>query len=375
MPELTLDTLRTLVSFDTRNPPRSIAGGDGLVSEVARMLRATGFDVRTRDLGDGCHNILAVRGRPSILFNVHLDTVPPAEGWTGDPFDLRIDDGRIIGLGACDVKGAAACLLSAAMTTDGPAALLLTTDEEAGDSRCVRTFLDDVPGWIRGVVVAEPTGCRAVTAHRGVRTCEGVFTGVGGHSSSPDGATSAVHDAVRWAAMALDYAAQAESMTCEQLRGIRFNLGVIEGGIKPNMIAAKARVVFGIRPLPGHDGRRIADDLCKCAPDASRVAWRTRFAGPALLPTDASRALAGDLDFDAGPAVDFWTEAALFAAAGLPSIVFGPGDIRQAHAADEWIAADQLSRATATYQRLFSLPAHPLTKVHHRDTEDTEREG
>ena len=134
-----LALLERLVAFDTRNPPRAI-GKEGLFAFLAESL-GPGFTCSLTDLGDGCVSLLAVRGAPALLFNVHVDTVPRDPGWARDPFALQVDGDRVVGLGACDIKGAAACLVEAARRTTGDVALLFTSDEEAGSSRCVRSFL------------------------------------------------------------------------------------------------------------------------------------------------------------------------------------------------------------------------------------------
>ena len=107
----TLKHLEALVSFDTRNPPRDIGTG-GIFDYLRAQL--PGFRIEVTDHGDGAVSMLAVRGNPRRLFNVHLDTVPSSEAWSADPHTLRVTADRAIGLGACDIKGAAAGLLAAA---------------------------------------------------------------------------------------------------------------------------------------------------------------------------------------------------------------------------------------------------------------------
>jgi len=340
--------LEALVACDTENPPRAPDAG-GVLRHVREALRP-GFVCEDNDLGDGCLNLLAVRGRPRLLFNCHLDTVPAAPGWSGDPLRLEVRDGRAAGLGACDVKGAAAALLAAAAATSGPAALLFTTDEEHGTGRCVSAFLERQPDY-GAVVVAEPTGCRAVTGHRGIASVGGVFSGPGGHASRADADRGALHQAVRWAAGALEAAARHG----EGPSGVRFNLGLLRGGDKANMVAARAEVAWGVRPPPEVSLEELVAELSACAPDPAAVTWERRFTGPQLpaSPGVDAAPVAHDLGLPPGPAVDFWTEAALFSQAGIPALVFGPGHIEQAHAAGEWVALDQLAEAAATYRRLL----------------------
>lgn len=366
MPALTdvLSLLERLVAFDTQNPPRAVDRG-GIFACLADAL-GPGFSCAITDLGDGCVSLLATRGAPSLLFNVHIDTVPADPGWRGDPFALRVDDERAVGLGACDIKGAAACLVVAARRAPGDVALLFTSDEEAGSSRCVRDFLTALtaptarPGY-RGIVVAEPTRCRAVLEHRGIATCSGTFHGTGGHASSPRAlADSAVHESVRWASRALAFAEESEARRYRSLQGIRFNLGVLHGGTKANMIASVAELRFGVRPLPSDPPGALIAAITGLAPHADRVTWTPGFTAPPLpapgvasADLAAASALAGALDLPEGDPVDFWTEAALFSAAGLPAIVYGPGDIAEAHTAGEWVRLAELREAEATYERIL----------------------
>jgi acetylornithine deacetylase len=352
----TLAHLEWLVRSPTENPPKRI-NESGILERLATELR--GFDVRLTDEGAGSVNLFARRGNPRLLFNFHLDTVPAASGWNGSPFELRVADGKAFGLGACDIKGAAAAMLAAVQSTTADVALLFSTDEEAGPGRCVTAFLKEGMTF-DGVIVAEPTRGKAVLAHRGIGTASGVFSGIAGHASRASALTeSAIHEAIRWANATLLHA---ERVAGEDHRtglpGIRFNLGRIEGGNKPNVVAAEARVRFGVRPPPGRPVDEVIRELESLAPNAHRVAWETGFLGPTLpaLSRDTSRAeaLAAKLAIPKGEPVDFWTEAALFSAAGHDAIVFGPGDIAQAHACDEWVDLTELAHAASIYRRILT---------------------
>ncbi len=348
--------LRALVGFDTRNPPRRIDAG-GIFAYLREHL--PGFRCQLVDHGAGAISLHAVRGRPRLLFNVHLDTVPAAPQWSADPLRLRVEDRRAIGLGACDVKGAAAAMLAVAEAGAGELAFLFSSDEEANDARCIAGFLREPHGY-EAVVVAEPTGARAVLAHRGISSVRMRFAGRAGHASAAQGpADSALHQALRWGARALDWVDARAAEEFDGLRGLRFNVGRVEGGIKANVIAPDAELRFGLRPLPSMDTDHLLAELRGLAP-IEPAQFEEGFRGPPLPARPASaaadlaaaRALADRLGLEAAPAVDFWTEAALFSAAGLPTLVWGPGDIAQAHAADEWLALAELERYA---QALFRI--------------------
>ncbi len=356
--------LRALVAFDTRNPPRAIDGG-GIFDYLQANL--PGFDCVVSDHGAGAVSLYAVRGRPKRLFNVHLDTVPDSPHWSADPFELRVSADRAIGLGACDIKGAAAALVAAANASDGDAAFLFTSDEEANDARCIAAFLDAQGSHGRSaafdaVLVAEPTRGEAVLAHRGISSVRMKFSGRAGHASGrQSNADSALHQAIRWGGRAL---AHVDALAHERfggLTGLRFNIGRIEGGIKANMIAPEAELRFGLRPLPSTDIDVLLATFRDFA-EPQAVVFEETFRGPSL-PSGAiadaenrrlaARDVADALELPIGNAVDFWTEASLFSQAGFTALVFGPGDIAQAHSADEWIALDQLKEYSANVHRII----------------------
>ena len=354
--EATLAHLRALVGFDTRNPPRAIGTG-GIFDYLRTQL--PGFDVEVTDHGAGAVSLFAARGKAKLLFNVHLDTVPDSPQWSASPFELRVTDGRAIGLGACDIKGAAAALLAAAHASKSGLALLFTTDEEGADPRCIRAFLGSHHTFA-DVIVAEPTGCAAVLAHRGIQSVRARFEGHAGHASSEQKPSdSALHQAVRWSAAALDFAEARSAESFGGLHGMRFNLGRLEGGIKANMIAPEAELRFGMRPLPSIDMDDLLERL-RTLVDPAPAMFEEAFRG-SPLPANAAdaesglrnaRALAESFGIPVGAAVDFWTEAALFSQVGCTTFVYGPGDIAQAHSADEWVALQDLETAARMYLRI-----------------------
>ena len=356
----TLRHLEALVSFDTRNPPRAIGTG-GMFDYLRAQL--PGFRVEVTDHGDGAVSMLAVRGAPRRVFNVHLDTVPDSPAWTGDPHRLRVTGDRAIGLGTCDIKGAAAGLLAAAADTTGDAAFLFSTDEEANDARCIAAFLANDHGFTEAVV-AEPTRCEAVLAHRGISSVLMQFRGVAGHASGANAMqASALHQAMRWGNRALDLVEAESHQRFGGLTGLRFNIGKVEGGIKANMIAPSAQVRFGFRPLPSMSIDTLHERFGTLVEAGAVERYEETFRGPSLPSGDIASAedrrleardLAEALDLPIGNAVDFWTEASLFSAAGLTAIVYGPGDIAQAHTADEWVALEQLERYARSVKRILA---------------------
>ena len=348
-----LEQLRALVAFDTRNPPRQI-DGEGIFAYVQSQL--PDFEVEVRDLGAGAVYLYARRGTPTLLFNVHLDTVPDSPAWSRDPLDLLVTEARAIGLGACDIKGAAAALIAAARAVKGDVAFLFSSDEEANDARCIADFLKRGETF-DAVLVAEPTRCAAVAVHRGISSVRVGFQGAAGHASNAHN-PSAVHKAIRWGAACLEVVEAKAGEMFAGLQGTRFNIGKVEGGIKGNVIAPSAEFRFGFRPLPSQD----MDDLHRQFRDLAGegAVYEELFRGPSLpVGPDSevrrlrAEAVAAGLDIPLGAPVDFWTEASLFSQAGYDTLVFGPGDIAQAHSADEWVTLSDLSTYTQHVARII----------------------
>ena len=350
-----LEHLGRLIACDTQNPPREITG-DSDIFHYCSEVAGPGFSLETRDHGEGHVSWYAVRGEPDTLFNVHLDTVPNGNGWDSDPQDMKVRDGRAYGRGACDIKGAAAALLTIAEQGPADLALLFTSDEEGAGGCCVQNFLDNgEAARYRQVVVAEPTACKAVLGHRGFLSVKTRFEGEPGHSSEARALKdNANHQAARWMAAALAVAESKKEHADDP--GSCMNIGIVDGGSKSNVIAGGAFIHWSARLRPGESNDAFLEEIQACASPEDRVSWEVPFKGeplPAGGRDDlVSAAFCESRGLPSSAPVDFWTEASLFSAAGIPAIVLGPGDIAQAHAANEWVALDQLQRALELYSRV-----------------------
>ena len=348
--ELCLKHLKALVACDTSNPPRKIADS-GLISYLDSL---DFIHPHITDLGEGSFNILLAKGSPKYLFNVHLDTVPAGEGWNYEPHNLTIENGKAFGLGACDIKGAAACLLTLVEQGLENYAILFSTDEEAGQSTCIKEFIKTKPSF-EGIIVSEPTQNLAVTCHRGIFTGTQEFFGVAGHSSNKRAMSdNAIHKLANWSQSALEKAQSFDGESIGLLQGIAFNLGTIQGGVKPNIIADHAQVKFGFRPLPGQSVEDLLSGLAieSLENDSKFTPGFIAPSLPATGDTSLLEAFATKLGLDLSPPVNFWTEAALFSEAGYSAIVFGPGNIANAHQPNEFVELDQLIQALSIYKEI-----------------------
>ena len=340
-----LKHLKFLIQQDTQNPPRKITGKDELYIQLTTLFESNHFKVTVNDLGDGHVTFYAIKGAPSLLFNVHLDTVPVTKGWKNDPFDLTVTADKAYGRGSCDIKGAAACLMAIAESNPNHLAVLFTSDEEGASGCCVQNFIDNNNlTQFKQIIVAEPTNSKAVLSHRGYLSARSTFYGIGGHSSMAVGLkNNAIHKSAKWLSKALEYA---ESKTNElNPAGICFNIGTIEGGEKNNMIAETSKIAFSARVPPGSSTETTFKEL-KNLDDSKESKWTASMMAPALPASIENRSMAESFcnrnAISTTESVDFWTEASLFSQAGIPAVVLGPGDIKQAHTVDEWVYLSQL---------------------------------
>lgn len=351
--------LKAMVAIDTQNQSGN-ADATALFDYVQQCL--TGFN--TQQAGHAAQGNLTLhvcRGQPKILVNIHVDTVPAGNQWTSNPLELQITADRAIGLGACDIKGALACWL-AAMEQSQPdqAALLLCSDEESGGSRGIREFLAQ-PQHYELALIAEPTQCKAITAHRGYASAKLAFYSEAGHSSAARALhDNTIHQASHFLVQAQELAqryGQQKHHLHPSLSGICLNAGRIEGGLKNNIIAEHTELSFGCRPLPGQSALGLLEQLKTLPAGQTITHWETLAADPAL-PADENAPNADPIikswGLPIGEPVSFWTEAALFSASGIAAAVYGPGNIAQAHTSDEWVALEQLEQVANNYLRLLN---------------------
>ena len=349
--------LEKLCAFDTRNPE---GVEQPLLECCAEALRGFSPDELVLETvprergGSPTGYVFARFGRPKLMVNVHIDTVPVSGAWSGSPFELRRSGERLIGLGASDTKGSAAALL-ASLHQQSPRdfAVLISGDEEFGND-AMNAFLASRPlDEVELCVVCEPTEGRFASSHRGVLSYEIVVRGPGGHSSLADErrkpALELAHVAVRLGEIAGQHLDKG---------GLCLNIAELKTGAAFNVIPSSASLVVSARPAPGVALSAVRAELesaIHAASEGAEVLVHTAHPSFAMRAPEALGAYLGgapELAF-----VPFWTEAALFTERGVNAVVFGPGDIDQAHAADESIDRKKLAEAQALFTRLLRARA------------------
>lgn len=301
---------------------------------LERKLSALGYACRRQAVTGTRFNLFAAAGGlPRVILNSHIDTVPP---W----FAPREDADHLYGRGACDTKGVYAAMIAAGerLRSRGVRdfAFLFVVGEET-DSIGAKTASTEFAGvGSEFVVVGEPTESTFARASKGAFTCTVRFEGVAGHSAYPERGDSAI---TKLAAAIADINA-ADWGTHEVLGHATVNIGVVRGGVKPNVIAgeAEAEMIFRLVTDPDDVRRRLEAILAR---HGGRI---VKGAGnPPQFMTVPEGA--------ASRVVAFNTDVPHLRALGKP-LLFGPGSILDAHGPEERIAKKDLLAAVGTYEEM-----------------------
>jgi acetylornithine deacetylase len=358
MPRSAADILPELIRFRTVNP-----GGDevAVCEHLADELRRLGADdARVEEVereGSRGGYVYARFGTPRLLVNAHVDTVPVNAGWRGDPFEARIEDGRLYGLGSADTKGAIAAALAAIERCKPQGVGFLFSGDEERTGTCVPAFLrSGAAEGISRAIVCEPTARRAGTHHRGVIAYRATINGKGGHSSRADYMPKPLV-AMSKLAISLDELARARiDDGPPDMRGLALNVAEISGGVAFNVVPERAELTFSVRPFPGFDKAEFDADVAaraRAIDPSIEIACVLDHQPLACRDEGALRELLGDL-VEAYVGLDFWTEAAVLADAGIEAVVVGPGDIAMAHSPGEYVPLEDLEWATTLFESVFA---------------------
>jgi acetylornithine deacetylase/succinyl-diaminopimelate desuccinylase-like protein len=371
--------LRELIALPSVNPafmPANDArAGEQRVADFLAATAATGgLDVAFHPVAPGRANLVArftpPRAKRRVVLAPHMDTVGHVN-MAGSLFKPVKRGDRLFGRGACDTKGSIAAMLAAllqvAQSKSRPqeteivlAALVDEESNQSGSRALVGSgFRADL------AIVGEPTLLRVITAHKGDLWLTLRTRGKAAHGSRPDLGRNAVHGMARvvdW--LETDYARQLAKKSHPLLGPATVNVGSIRGGTQPNIVPDLCEISVDRRTIPGENDAKIIRDLrtqlrarglnVEVSDDKSAAPCRpmeTDVRLPlvqSLLHTVKQRSPLG---------AHFFSDAAVFANGGTPAVLFGPGDIAQAHTADEWISLRSLDRATELLRKfLASLP-------------------
>jgi acetylornithine deacetylase len=376
-PAAVQELLKTLVAFDTT----SVKSNLKLIAFVKAYLDEHGIASTLISSEDGAKASLFATigpaGEGGIGLSGHSDCVPvEGQTWASDPFTLTARDGKLYGRGACDMKGFLACVLASvplfmSRQLKEPLHIIVSYDEEVGCTG-VRPLIarlgHDLPR-PRAIIVGEPTMMGVIEAHKRIDAYRTTVTGREAHSSLPQLGVNAISIAAELVAE-ID---RIEVMLAQAPTNDRFDppsstvqVGTIDGGTAPNIVPKTCKFQWQVRGLPeadpdfapkrlkAHAEEMLLPRMRRVAPAAS-IETLHQGSVPAFLAKPGSEVVALAMALtgaNSTSTVSYGTEAGLFEEAGCPAVICGPGDIAQAHAADEFVTVVQLDACMAFLARL-----------------------
>ncbi len=372
-----LNILEELIAFETV----ALTSNLDLINYVEKYLDDLGAKIILTHSPDGERaNLFASFGPETnggIVLSGHSDVVPVnANDWTTPPFQADQRDDCVFGRGSADMKGFIACVLAMApwfssLDLIKPLHIALTFDEEDG-FHGAPILLEDLKSkniQPDAVIIGEPTGLKAIAAHKGCYEYATTIKGLNGHSSEPEKAVNAVQYAVQFINRLMELTSEMVSRAPQdspyQPPSTTMSVGTIQGGQARCVVAEHCKFDWEMRPIQRSDAVYVHEQLTAFAdqllsemreihPEASIETERVCEVDGLEYEEESSALslmvkLLGKSDFDV---VSYGTEAGLYQAAGMPAVVWGPGDIEVAHRPDEFVRISELEACLSVLERL-----------------------
>jgi acetylornithine deacetylase len=377
-----LAMVERLIAFETVSRDSNL----GLIEWTRDYLAGLGATSRlTYDATGKKANLFATLGegsRPGLVLSGHTDVVPvEGQAWDTDPFKATIIGDKLYGRGSADMKGYIATALVMApqflaSKADAPLHFAFSYDEEVGciGVRGLIKDLADIGLKTAGCIVGEPTLMQPIIAHKGTHRFRCCITGREAHSSY----TTQGVNSIEYAARIIVYIRQmADRLQHLETRDYAFTVpfttmqtGLIRGGLAANIVPKECEFIFEARTLPGQSEQKLFQEVKDYAatllPEMQRIEPNAAIKlellnsapGMNMQETDEIVKLATALSRNKpNGAVSYGTEGGLFQAAGIPTVICGPGDIEQAHRPNEFVSLAQLAQCEAFMRRLLENEA------------------
>jgi succinyl-diaminopimelate desuccinylase len=371
-----VDLLHELVAVDTTNP----GGNEGDAAQLlADLFTKHGLEpVIDRFAADHVNLTASAsfgEGGPTIVLNSHLDVVPAVGDWTSPAFTPQIRDGRMYGRGSADAKGSLAPMAVAlvrllhdekARNLRGTVIYTAVGDEEDG-SRGARHLLTDLTG-IDGAIIGEPTSLRLLSAHKGSVRPIIELTGKSAHAAAPAKGINAINATGPLLAMLESHGVELSEREHPLTGSPTLTPVLITGGEAPNAVPASCRITVDRRLVPGEtaesalaeidallakfnaDNAPVTAAIAECAPSTGGPS-QTADTDPFVISCQhALDGVGADSTLD-GLIVN--CDMTHFRAAGIPTVVIGPGELEVMHVPDESIDINELRRAVGIYEAIL----------------------
>lgn len=352
--------------------------GERNVAEfLAAIASRAGLEIEFQPVLPGRPNFIARlltpgKARQTILLAPHLDTVNASDS----QFMPSRRNGRLYGRGACDTKGSVASMLTALCELAGTKtrpreteiifAGLIDEEQAQAGSRALVGLGNKKTSPLKAnlAIVGEPTQLQVVTAHKGSLWLEIQTHGLAAHGATPQFGKNAVHEMAHIVDyLQTDYASGLRKRKHKLLGHPTVNVGVIFGGRQPNIVPDHCAISIDRRTIPGETDAGVIREIKKLLrlKNLPAAISDQKLAPAVPLETNPKLPLVRRFMEAAGQrkpvGVHFFCDAAVLSAGGIPSVVFGPGNVAQAHTADEWVSLSELERGKDLILKfLRSLP-------------------
>ena len=367
-----INIAKELIKFDTSGPPTK---EQPCAEWIKNYLDDLGFTTYLQIVEPNRANVVAKYGvgkDPGLVLSGHIDVVLAGdpELWKiSGPFNPVINDGKLFGRGACDMKGPNACMIKAAED--------LIVEEFKKQLTLVFTAGEDTGGWFvdrvlsnklvtnkdaKFGVIGEPSLMKIIPVHKGSGGAEIMVHGKAAHSSRPELGINAIQKA---ADFLYELRLLQETLNKEPhplLGPTTVECTLMKGGFKANIIPDHANMTLNFRFIPGHEDPEISKKWLKNI--ISKLSEKDPTFKAEIISNRAGKPLDVSLDSEVVTLLKdilgtepigapYYTEAVSYTKAGIPTVICGPGSIDQAHTPDEYISLEQIDLGVKTYKELI----------------------
>ncbi|GGD73470.1 M20 family metallopeptidase [Paenibacillus nasutitermitis] len=370
-----IQVLQDLVAIPSVNPAFPDGYGEaGVAAYMKQFFAELGLPTLVQEVEPGRENVIGMlqgpAGCPALLLEAHMDTVQ-ITGMTIDPYGGEVRDGRLYGRGACDTKASLAAMMLAveALRNSGadlPASVHLAAvvDEEYRYKGVSALAAEISAGHFvyDGAIVGEPTGLNPIIAHKGVVRFHVDVHGIAGHSSEPDKGLNAIESMVTVISYLKNEMEPAYAKRVHPLVGPPTHcISLIEGGSAPNTVPERCRITIDRRTVPGEEPLEVwvamkrellaleeqIPGLKLTVNDPFVIDFAMEVSAGEPLVRNLQDAVAKKIKGKTAAGAPYGSDASKLVRAGVPSVVFGPGDLAQAHTHEEWVDLDEVVLAAS----------------------------
>ncbi|MBX7227252.1 MAG: M20/M25/M40 family metallo-hydrolase [Chitinophagales bacterium] len=353
MDEIIIDLLQKIIGTPSHSKEET-----EVATLIRNFLQERGIPYEMRLNNTWCYNKYFQPELPTILLNSHIDTVRPNANWKTNPYEARIEEGKLFGLGSNDAGGALVCLLGAFLhfyEDDGlPFNLLFaaTAEEEISGRNGIES-MQDITQKCSFALVGEPTELHMAIAEKGLMVVDGVVTGKSGHAAREEG-DNAIYLALKDVAFFKDYQFPKQSATLGKLK---MSLTIIQAGTQHNVVPGSCQYTVDIRMIPEYGFQEVLDII---QPQINGILTpRSMRLKPSFLPPQhILHTVAQELNIPTFGSSTLSDQALL----NIPSVKIGPGKSERSHTAEEFIYLSELHDGLETYIQIISTLKRHIIK-------------